>query len=178
MARSEEIQHSNLKNLLCQLNSFREVGQLWQDHFEEHREEYAAVAFVRPDVMYQSPFPVHLIPELKVRSGAQACSFCLRTLESQRPPCSRLSFNSLQSVAVEDMYTDSSFQSKHIHQSNCSCRKMRLMFHPSKVTASSMTASLFFCPNPPLCGRTDWTTLSNNVYCSPFTQKSLHNCSL
>lgn len=61
-----EAQRKNLRNLVCQLNSLKQVGKLWQAEFDAHREEYAAVAFMRPDVLYRDPFPVHLIRSLKV----------------------------------------------------------------------------------------------------------------
>ena len=66
-AAAPQTQEKNVKNLLCQLNSLKEVGELWQAQFNAHSDEYAAVAFMRPDVLYRDPFPVHLIDRLKVR---------------------------------------------------------------------------------------------------------------
>ena len=66
-AAAPKTQEKNVKNLLCQLNSLKEVGQLWQTQFDTGSEEYAAVAFMRPDVLYRDPFPVHVIERLKVR---------------------------------------------------------------------------------------------------------------
>lgn len=45
----------------------QEASQLWEEHYAAHAGEYAAVAFLRPDVHYHDPFPTHLIPTLKVR---------------------------------------------------------------------------------------------------------------
>lgn len=59
-------QTKNTKNMVCQLKSVEEVGKLWGAHFATHKDEYAAVAFVRPDVMYGSPFPTQIIPKLEV----------------------------------------------------------------------------------------------------------------
>jgi hypothetical protein len=53
-------------NLACQLKSVQLVSRIWEAHYVSHPEEYAAVAYMRPDVQYQSDFPVNLIPELKV----------------------------------------------------------------------------------------------------------------
>jgi hypothetical protein len=75
VAASPAMQQKNLRNLICQLNSLKEVGQLWQAHFESHADEYAAIAFMRPDVVYRDPFPVNLISRLKVWvSFLQRCS--------------------------------------------------------------------------------------------------------
>lgn len=63
----EEKQAETVRNLACQLKSVQEVGKAWEAHYVTHPEEYAAVAYIRPDVHYQSDFPVHLIPELRVR---------------------------------------------------------------------------------------------------------------
>lgn len=61
-------QTENTRNMVCQLKSVEEVGHLWASHFETHRDEYVAVAFVRPDVWYQGAFPTQIIPKLEVRS--------------------------------------------------------------------------------------------------------------
>lgn len=63
---SDRSQVQAINNLLCQLNSIEEVTKLWESHYVTHPEEYAAVAYIRPDVQYQGSFPVHVIPELKV----------------------------------------------------------------------------------------------------------------
>ena len=54
--------------MVCQLKSVEEVGNLWSTHYESHASEYAAVAFVRPDVQYDVPFPTQVIPRLQVRN--------------------------------------------------------------------------------------------------------------
>ena len=63
----------NSENWLCQLQSFDEVGRLWEQHHNDNPDEYAAVAFLRPDVLYLDPFPVSLLPEVKVRSCLVVC---------------------------------------------------------------------------------------------------------
>lgn len=63
---NERVQAQNVDNMSCQLKSVEEVGKLWEAHYLQHPEEYAAVVFMRPDVQYQCDFPVHLIPDLKV----------------------------------------------------------------------------------------------------------------
>lgn len=68
VAAAPATQQKNLRNLLCQLNSLKEVGNLWQQQFEANPNEYKAVAFMRPDVLYRDPFPTHLLPKLKVRT--------------------------------------------------------------------------------------------------------------
>lgn len=60
-AKSEK---EHTRNHVCQLKSVEEVGQLWEHHY--HKEEFAAVAYLRPDVLYNEAFPVELIPHLKV----------------------------------------------------------------------------------------------------------------
>ena len=68
VAAAPETQQKNLRNLLCQLNSLKEVGKLWRQQFEANPNEYKAVVFMRPDVLYRDPFPTHLLPKLKVRT--------------------------------------------------------------------------------------------------------------
>jgi hypothetical protein len=74
------MQATNTRNWICQLRSVAEVSHLWEKHSKRHPDEYAAVAFMRPDVHYQDAFPVHVIPSLKVcalRNGSDfehACS--------------------------------------------------------------------------------------------------------
>lgn len=63
-----EMQATNTRNWICQLHSVSEVSQLWEKHFADHIGEYSAVAFMRPDVHYHDPFPVQVIPDLKVGS--------------------------------------------------------------------------------------------------------------
>jgi hypothetical protein len=67
VAAPQSAQKKNLRNLLCQLNSLKEVGDLWQAHWMSHPDEYAAVAYVRPDVLYRDPFPVKVIETLQAR---------------------------------------------------------------------------------------------------------------
>ena len=62
----------NSKNWLCQLESFNQVGRLWESHYTKAMDDYAVVAFLRPDVLYLDPFPVSLIPQVKVWSPLQA----------------------------------------------------------------------------------------------------------
>jgi hypothetical protein len=64
----EDKQSTTIDNLACQLNSVVEVSNIWEAHYAQHPEEYAAVAFMRPDVQYQCDFPVHLVPTI------QACN--------------------------------------------------------------------------------------------------------
>lgn len=54
--------------MVCQLKSIEEVGNLWATHYKKHKDEYAAVAFVRPDVQYDSALPTQVIPQLGVRN--------------------------------------------------------------------------------------------------------------
>lgn len=63
---SKDKQDQTVDNLACQLKSIEEVSNLWEAHYVAHPDEYAAVAYMRPDVQYQSDFPVHIIPELQV----------------------------------------------------------------------------------------------------------------
>lgn len=61
-------QTENTQNMVCQLKSVEEVGNLWAAHYATHASEYAAVAFVRPDVQFDVPFPTQVIPRLQVRT--------------------------------------------------------------------------------------------------------------
>lgn len=61
---------------------------LWNGHFSTHSEEYAAVAFIRPDVFFNDRFPTDLISELKVRTRLfqkHVCTF--RTFRSFQTWC-------------------------------------------------------------------------------------------
>lgn len=60
------MQSTNTRNWVCQLRSVDEVTRLWEEHYITHKDEYAAVAFMRPDVHYHDSFPVDVIPGLKV----------------------------------------------------------------------------------------------------------------
>ena len=64
----EAQQQKTIDNLACQLKSVEEVSNLWEAHYLKHPEQYAAVAYMRPDVEYVSDFPLHVIPDLKVRT--------------------------------------------------------------------------------------------------------------
>jgi hypothetical protein len=66
------MQRTNTRNWICQLNSVSEVSKLWERHYSRHRDDYAAVAFMRPDVYYFDPFPVEVISYLMVRLFAVA----------------------------------------------------------------------------------------------------------
>lgn len=59
-----EMQVSNVRNLLAQLNSVYEAGKLWEKHYIERK--YSAVMFARPDVQFSCPFPAHLLQVLQV----------------------------------------------------------------------------------------------------------------
>lgn len=60
----------NTRNHMCQLNSLKEVTALWQAHYDSNPEDYAAVLFARPDVLYKDPFPSDLISDAKVLSSS------------------------------------------------------------------------------------------------------------
>ena len=62
----------NSENWLCQLESINQVGRLWEKHYNKGMDDYAIVAFLRPDVLYYDPFPVSLIPQVKVWSPFRA----------------------------------------------------------------------------------------------------------
>lgn len=61
------VQERNTQNLLCQLNSLQEVGDLWLRHSAAHRLRYTSVIFLRPDVLYTDPLPVEAITNVTVR---------------------------------------------------------------------------------------------------------------
>lgn len=63
---SEAKQVGAINSLASQLKSVEEVSKLWEAHYVTNPQEYAAVAYIRPDVQYQALFPVHMIPELQV----------------------------------------------------------------------------------------------------------------
>lgn len=65
---SDKNQRATLNNHACQLQSVQEVTNMWEAHYLTNPEQYVAVAYMRPDVHFQSDFPVHLIPEMKVSS--------------------------------------------------------------------------------------------------------------
>lgn len=69
-----EMQASNVRNLLSQLNSIYEVGKLWEAHYAERR--YEAIIFARPDVKFTCPFPATLLDRMQV------CSAILESLYS------------------------------------------------------------------------------------------------
>ena len=52
---------TSIQNLMCQLNSLATVTQLWRNSGVH----YDAVAYMRPDVLYNCPFPVKQLEELK-----------------------------------------------------------------------------------------------------------------
>lgn len=54
---------NNMVNLMCQLNSVREVGKLW--HSPDALRQYRAVIYARPDVLYNCPFPTRLIDRIE-----------------------------------------------------------------------------------------------------------------
>lgn len=74
MYQSQEQQAKSIDNLACQLKSVEEVGNLWEMDYVNHKDEYAAVAYIRPDVQYQCDFPVHLVPRVKVCSSHYECA--------------------------------------------------------------------------------------------------------
>eukprot|EP00892_Ulva_mutabilis_P012524 jgi/Ulvmu1/9644/UM054_0076.1 len=59
----EAMQHSNVRNLLAQLNSVYEAGRLWEAHYADRL--YKAVIFARPDVKFTCPFPATLLDNLQ-----------------------------------------------------------------------------------------------------------------
>lgn len=61
------VKRPNSENWLCQLESINRVARLWEKNIKTNPLEYAAVAFMRPDVLYYDPFPVSLIAHLKPR---------------------------------------------------------------------------------------------------------------
>eukprot|EP00892_Ulva_mutabilis_P003126 jgi/Ulvmu1/12814/UM097_0043.1 len=58
-------QQRNVLNLLCQLNSLREVADLWHRHAAAAGLQYRSVIFLRPDVLYMDPLPVESILSIK-----------------------------------------------------------------------------------------------------------------
>eukprot|EP00892_Ulva_mutabilis_P003127 jgi/Ulvmu1/12815/UM097_0044.1 len=58
------VQQRNTQNLLCQLNSLQEVGDLWLRHSAVHRLRHHAVIYLRPDVLYTDPLPVEAITNM------------------------------------------------------------------------------------------------------------------
>ena len=72
----EKEQQKSIENMACQLKSVQEVSTLWEAHYLTHSEDYAAVAYMRPDVQYLSDFPVHVIPDIKVRPRPVAACVC------------------------------------------------------------------------------------------------------
>jgi hypothetical protein len=61
----EERQVNNVRNLLAQLNSVYEVGQLWEHKHTQRA--YHAVLFARPDVKYTCKFPAQMLADIRVR---------------------------------------------------------------------------------------------------------------
>jgi hypothetical protein len=49
------------QNLLCQLNSIQQVTSMWRGS----EREYDAVFYLRPDMLYNCPFPVHVLDNLR-----------------------------------------------------------------------------------------------------------------
>lgn len=49
------------QNLLCQLNSIQQVTSMWRGS----ETAYDAVFYLRPDMLYNCPFPVHLLDNLR-----------------------------------------------------------------------------------------------------------------
>lgn len=49
------------QNLLCQLNSIEQVTSMWRGS----EMTYDAVFYLRPDMLYNCPFPVHLLDNLR-----------------------------------------------------------------------------------------------------------------
>ena len=74
----ERQQQRNVLNLMCQLNSLREVADLWHRHAAARGLHYRAVIFLRPDVLYMDPLPVKSILSMKVPPFLPQCP----------PPCS------------------------------------------------------------------------------------------
>ena len=68
----EQQQRRNVLNLLCQLNSLREVADLWHRHAAAGGLQYRSVIFLRPDVLYMDPLPVESILSIKVCPGPAA----------------------------------------------------------------------------------------------------------
>lgn len=56
-----EDQFTSVRNLMCQLNSLATVTALWR----ETKREYDAVLYLRPDVLYNCPFPVERLDSLE-----------------------------------------------------------------------------------------------------------------
>lgn len=60
----------NWTNMACQLNSLLRVNRLWR---QEHvKKKYAAVLFIRPDNLYNCPFPVQNLLDIQVRVSLNA----------------------------------------------------------------------------------------------------------
>lgn len=68
------VQQRNMRNLLCQLNSLQEVGDLWLRHAAAHRLQYRSVIFLRPDVLYTDPLPVAAMTNITVCPSRLSCS--------------------------------------------------------------------------------------------------------
>lgn len=56
---SDEFQ--SIYNLLCQLNSLQEVTSMWRSSGHE----YHAVMYMRPDILYNCPFPTSALDNLE-----------------------------------------------------------------------------------------------------------------
>lgn len=80
---------SIMQNLLCQLNSIREVNELWKA--AHAHAPYEAVIFARPDVLFNCPFPVQFLTDLQVccpaRRAHARSSGCWCTATFHCLPC-------------------------------------------------------------------------------------------
>ena len=56
-----EDQFTSVRNLMCQLNSLATVTAMWR----ETKREYDAVLYLRPDVLYNCPFPVERLDAME-----------------------------------------------------------------------------------------------------------------
>jgi hypothetical protein len=68
-----EDQFASVRNLMCQLNSLATVTALWRDT----KREYDAVLYLRPDVLYNCPFPVERLDSLEDKKVRASCVYSI-----------------------------------------------------------------------------------------------------